>query len=88
MHEKRESDFFGKMLSYQCGEQPEGPGHVSGGESMKLSSWNDGGSCGLRALDPATSDFLLCKIGDVLIVKVGQFFVATLIPSTSRRSQG
>ena len=54
---------------------------------MKLSSWDGGGSCGLRTLDPANSNFLLCEI-DVLIVKVGQFFVATLIPSTSGRSQG
>ena len=33
------------MLSYQCGEQLEGLGSVSGGESMKLSSWDGGGSC-------------------------------------------
>lgn len=71
---KRVSDFFGKMLSYQCGEQLEGPGPISGGESMKLSAGMVGGSCGLRTLDPASD--LLCKI-DVLIVKVRQFFVAT-----------
>ena len=53
MNEKRVSDFFGKMLSYQCGEQLEGPGPISGGESMKLSSWDGGRQLWLK--DPGSS---------------------------------